>query len=118
MLEEGAIKVLKLLGSSNYELWAIWIKAALIVKDLSSFLMRVEGIKAKGDDKALSYIQLVCANGPLLHISAIDTPLNAWKYLEHLYTPYRFLLEFILFKEFFGATLSSLGMVENYLATI
>ena len=27
-------------------------------------------------------------------------------------------MEFILFKEFFGATLSSLGIVENFLATI
>ena len=118
MLEEGAIKVPKLLGSSNYKLWAIWIKAALIAKDLFRFHSRAEGIKVKGDDKALSYIQLACADGPLLHISAIDTLLDAWKYLERLYTPRRFSSEFILFKEFFGATLSSLGTVENYLATI
>ena len=75
-------------------------------------------MKSKGDDKALSYIQLVCADSPLLYILAIETLLEAWNYLERLYTPGGFLLEFILFKEFFGATLSSLGMVENYLATI
>ena len=118
MSEEGAIKVPKLLGSSNYELWAIWIKAALTAKDLFGFHSRAEGTKAKGDDKALSYIQLACADGPLLYILAIDTPLDAWKHLERLYTPRGFSSEFILFKEFFGATLSSLGTVENYLATI
>ena len=56
MLEEGAMKVLKLLGFSNYELWAIRIKAALTAKDLFRFYSWAEGIKAKGDDKALSYI--------------------------------------------------------------
>ena len=118
MLEEGAIKVLKLLGSSNYKLWAIRIKAALTAKDLFGFHSRAEGAKSKGDDKALSYIQLAYADSPLLYISAIETPLEAWNYLERLYTPGGFLSEFILFKEFFGATLSSLGTVENYLATI
>ena len=38
--------------------------------------------------------------------------------MDRLYAPYGFSLEFILFKEFFGATLSSLGIVDNYLATI
>ena len=35
-----------------------------------------------------------------------------------MYAPRGFSSEFILFKEFFGATLSSLGTVENFLATI
>ena len=35
-----------------------------------------------------------------------------------MYIPRRFSLEFILFKEFFKATFSSLGTVENFLATI
>ena len=118
MLEEGAIKVLKLLGSSNYKLWAIWIKVALMAKDLASFLTQVEGVKSNKDDKALSYIQLVYVDGPLLYILVIDSPLDVWKYLERLYILYGFSSEFILFKEFFRATLSSLGMVENYLATI
>ena len=81
--------------------------------------MWAEGAKStKDDNKALSYIQLVCADGPLLYILAIDTPLDTQKYLEYLYTPYGFSSKFILFKEFFGATLSALGMVENYLAII
>ena len=119
MLEEGAIKVPKLLGASNYELWAIWIRVALTAKDLSGFLMQAKGAKStKDDNKALSYIQLACIDGPLLYILTIDTLLDAWKYLERLYAPCSFSLEFILFKEFFRATLSSLGTVENYLATI
>ena len=123
MLEERAIKVPKLIGSSNYELQAIRIKAALIAKDLYRFLSRnPENIKTakenKEDSKALSYIQLACIDGPLLYISAIDNLLDAWKHLERLYAPRGFSSEFILFKEFFGATLSSLGTVENYLATI
>ena len=39
ILEDGAIKVLKLIGISNYKLWAIWIKVALIAKDLAKFLI-------------------------------------------------------------------------------
>ena len=57
-------------------------------------------------------------DGPLLYILTINTLLDIWKYLERLYIFYEFLLEFILFKEFFRATLSSLEIVENYLATI
>ena len=119
MLEEGAIKVLKLLGASNYELQAIRIRVALTAKDLSGFLIQAKGAKStKDDNKALSYIQLACIDGPLLYILAIDTLLDVQKYLERLYTPYGFSSEFILFKEFFRATLSSLGTVENYLTTI
>ena len=123
MSEERAIKVPKLIGSSNYELQAIWIKVALIVKDLYKFSSHdpknIKMVKKnKEDSKALSYIQLACIDGPLLHISVINNLLDAWKHLERLYTPRRFSLEFILFKEFFGATLSSLGTVENYLVTI
>ena len=119
MLEEGAIKVLKLLGTSNYELQAIQIRAALIAKDLFKFLTRAEGAKSsKDNNKALSYIQLAYTDGPLLYISTIDILLDAQKYLERLYTPRDFSSEFILFKEFFRATLSSLGTIKNYLAII
>ena len=53
-----------------------------------------------------------------MYISAIENPADAWDYLSRLYAPYGFSSEFILFKEFFGATLSALGTVENFLATI
>ena len=66
----------------------------------------------------LSYIQLACADGPLLYILTIKNLINAWAQLSRLYIPYGFSSEFILFKEFFGAILSSLGTVENFLATI
>ena len=119
MSEDRAIKLPKLIGSSNYELWAIRIKAALIAKDLGGFLSRAEGAKSTKDNaKALGYIQLACADGPLMHILNFDNPTDAWNYLDRLYAPRGFSSEFILFKEFFGATLSSLGSVDNYLATI
>ena len=121
MSEDGAIKVPKLTGSNNYELQAIRVKAALIAKDLFNFHKQSAELNAKGlkdDAKALSYIQLACADGPLLHISALDKPSDTQDHLSRLYTPRGFSSEFILFKEFFGATLSSLGTVENFLATI
>ena len=119
MSEDGAIKIPKLIGAANYELWAIRIKAALTAKDISAFLTRADGAKSGKDDaKALGYIQLACADGPLIHILNIDNPIDTWKYLERLYAPRGFSSEFILFKEFFGATLDSLGKVEDYLATI
>ena len=76
----------------------------------------VKGLKE--DAKALSYIQLACMDGPLLHILTIENPINAWAQLSRLYTPRGFSLEFILFKEFFRATLSSLGTVKNFLVII
>ena len=54
----------------------------------------------------------------MLYISTLETPTKVWNQLERLYAPHGFSLEFILFKEFFGATQSSLGTIENYLATI
>ena len=119
MSKDGAIKILKLINAANYELWAIWIKAVLIAKDISAFLTRADGVKfGKDDAKALGYIQLACADGLLIYILNIDNPINAWKYLERLYTPRGSSLKFILFKEFFGATLDNLGKVEDYLITI
>ena len=119
MLEDGAIKILKLIGISNYELQAIQIKAALIAKDFAGFLTQAEGAKAtKNDIKALSYIQLACQDGPLMHILTFNNPLNTQKYLKCLYIPKGFSLEFILFKEFFGVILNSIGTIEDYLATI
>ena len=41
-----------------------------------------------------------------MYISTFNNPLDVWKYLERLYAPKGFSLEFILFKEFFGAILS------------
>ena len=122
MLEEEAIKVPKLTNSSNYELWAIRVKAALIAKDLFDFgTYTTEATTAKAlkeDAKALSYIQLACVDKPLLYISAIENPADTWDHLNHLYAPRSFSSEFILFKEFFGATLSALGIVKNFLVTI
>ena len=122
MLEEGVIKVSKLTGSSNYELWAIYVKAVFIVKDLFNFgtyATKATTVKAlKEDVKVLSYIQLAYIDGPLLYILAIENLANVQDYLNRLYIPYGFSLEFILFKEFFGATLSVLGIVENFLVTI
>ncbi len=57
MSEDGAIKIPKLIGAANYELWAIRIKAALIAKDIGGFLTRADGAKSTKDDaKALGYI--------------------------------------------------------------
>ena len=90
-----------------------------MAKNLAEFLTHAEDAKASNtNNKALSYIQLACEDGPLLYISNIDNLIDAQKYLECLFTPRGFSSEFILFKEFFGATLDSIGKVEDYLAII
>lgn len=114
---DETIKLPKLIGASNYELWAIRVKAALTAKRLVSALTTTTTDLEK-EGKALSFIQLACEDSPLLHISTLTTAREAWSHLARLYAPTGFSSEFILFKEFFGATLSSLGTVENYLATI
>ena len=70
-MEDGAIKIPKLVGASNYELWAIHIKAALTAKDLFDFYTRSGDLNAKGlknNAKALSYIQLAYTDELLLYI--------------------------------------------------
>ena len=121
ILKNGAIKIPKLVGASNYKLQAIHIKAALTTKDLFDFYTQLGNLNTKGlkdNTKALSYIQLAYTDRLLLYISMLTNPTKAQNHLSRLYTPHGFSSEFILFKEFFGATLSTLGTVENFLATI
>ena len=69
-------------------------------------------------NRALSLIRLALADGPLLQIRTIKTPLEAWNTLRNLYSPRGFSSEFLLLKELFNTTLSNSESMEDYLNTI
>ena len=77
--------------------------------------------KVIGDElkaKALAYIRLSLADGPLLQIRNIRDPLEAWNALKALYEPKGFSSEFLLCRELFQTTLKSYKSIESYLNKI
>ena len=104
------------------------MQLVLIEKGLGDFILSdypnisLTDIKRKtielNANRALALIRLSIADGPLLQIRNITTPLEAWNYLSNLYSPKGFSSEFILFKNLFNTTLSILHDIEDYLNTI
>jgi gag-polypeptide of LTR copia-type len=64
--------------------------------------------------KALAFIRLSCADGPLLQIRYIADPLTAWNALKQLYEPKGFSSEFLLCRQLFETTLKSYKSIESY----
>ena len=105
----------KLIGSENYIIWSIRVKAALTKEDLASPIddnTITSGIK---NNKAVALIKLLCDDGPLLYIRNIQGANEAWKKLEDLYNPKGFTTEFLILKEFFNTKLDEYNSMENYL---
>lgn len=103
----------KLRGSENYTIWSIRVRAALIKEDLSGPID--ESSTGTKNNKALSLLQLLCEDGPLLYIKDIYSAKEAWARLEDLYNPKGFTTEFLTLKEFFNNTLNQFNSMEEYL---
>jgi hypothetical protein len=127
-MEGNKVTIPKLLGQSNYEIWSLRMQSVLIEKGLGDFILsdypniNLTEIEKKtielNANRALALIRLSIADGPLLQIRNITTPLEAWNYLSNLYSPKGFSSEFILFKNLFSTTLSTSHDIEDYLNTI
>ena len=76
-MEGNKIIIPKLLGQSNYELWSLRMRAILVEKNLGSFILNplpitpTTTIEEKtaletSSNRALAFIQLSLADGPLL----------------------------------------------------
>ena len=103
----------KLQGDKNFTTWSIRLKALLTKEDLSKPLEEpVIGVK---NDKALSYIKLLCEDGPLLYIATIESAYKAWERLKELYDPKGFTTEWITLREFFNTSLEHFDSMEEYL---
>jgi len=69
--------------------------------------------------KAIAYIRLALADGPLLQTRNITDPCRLWQKLQALYEPKGFSSDFLICKELFETTLSKMdNSIENYLNQI
>src|SRR5436305_1073312 len=131
-MSESVLKITKLQGSSNWELWAIRMEAVLTEKGYYDVMtltpptgMEVDGGKDAQLDwttrskKAIAYIRLALADGPLLQTRNITDPCRLWQKLQALYEPKGFSSDFLICKELFETTLSKMdNSIENYLNQI
>jgi gag-polypeptide of LTR copia-type len=117
-MSESILKITRLTGSDNYDIWAIRMEAVLTEKGYFSVMTSSEAIGDELKAKALAYIRLSLADGPLLQIRNIRDPLQAWNALKALYEPKGFSSEFLLCRELFQTTLKSYKSIESYLNKI
>jgi gag-polypeptide of LTR copia-type len=117
-MSESVLKITRLNGSENYDIWAIRMKAVLTEKDYFSVMTDPDNIEDERKAKALAYIRLSLADGPLLQIRNIRDPLEAWNALENLYKSKGFSSEFLLCRELFQTTLKSYKLIKSYLNKI
>ena len=133
-MSESVLKITKLQGSSNWDLWAIRMEAVLTEKGYYDVMTPTEGMKLDNPTpeqqtaslerqnrakKAIAYIRLALSDGPLLQTRNITDPCLLWSKLKALYEPKGFSSEFLIYKELFETTLSRLGnFIENYLNQI
>ena len=131
-MAESILKVPKLLGSSNWDLWSIRMEAILIEKGYYDIMTtsistldpsvytseQIASIKEKSS-KACAYIRLALGDGPLLQTRYITDPFELWATLKSLYEAKGFSSEFLICKELINTTLSShKGNIELYLQNI
>ncbi|RYE03868.1 MAG: hypothetical protein EOP33_09415, partial [Rickettsiaceae bacterium] len=118
-----AIKLPKLKGSLNYDLWAIRIEAILVEKGYLGYILSnpattIDNIDSIDENayKATALIKLALEDGPLLQTRFISNPFILWNTLKNLYEAKGFSSEFLLSKELINTTLSSYkGNLEDYI---
>jgi hypothetical protein len=108
------IQIQKLRGSENYSIWSIRVKAVLIKEELIGTICQTSTTSSK-NDRALSIIQLLCDNGPLLYIKDITDAKLAWEKLQEIYYPKGFTTKYLTLKEFFNTQLDDFYTIEEYL---
>jgi len=97
------ITMQKLKGSANYPIWAIRMTAFLTKEGLMTAISM--NVDPDINAKALSNIQLLIEDGPLLQIQNITNAKEAWEALKNLYSPKEFSSEFLICREFFDTNL-------------
>lgn len=117
-MSKSILKITRLNGSENYDLWTIRMKAVLIEKGYFTVIIDVENIEDEKKAKALAYIQLSLSDESLLQIRNIKDSLEAWNALKNLYEPREFSSEFLICRELFQTTLKSHKFIKSYLNKI
>ena len=122
---DPALKIEKLAGAANWELWQLRMQSLLIGKEYWNV---VGGDGMEVDDgpdveklrelesKALAYIRLHLRDGPLLQTRQVKKPKDLWDKLKALYEPKGFSSDFLICKDLFDTTLTKCGgSIEKYL---
>ena len=129
-------KIPKLLGASNYEIWAIRMEAVLI-KDGFYEIMQGNAMDLskpnEGDGQAYTdylhhqsrqracaaTIRLTLADGPTLMTKAVTTGTQLWGDLRNLYQATGFSSDFLTCRELFNTTLLKCNnSVETYVSKV
>ena len=108
------ITMAKLTGSANYPIWALRMTAFLTKEDLHA-VITADDVSTEVNGKALSNIQLLIEDGPLLQIQQITRAHEAWESLRNLYSLKGFSSEFLIYREFFNTYILKYNSIEEYL---
>ena len=137
-MADSIFKIPKLSNSDNWDIWSLRIEAILIEKGYldvcqtseESYIESIANLDPREGEarlearralslKALAYIRLALADGPLLQTKSIRDPYKLLKALGGLYESKGFSSEFILCKSLINTTLSnSKGNLELYLQNV
>ena len=126
---DSALKIPKLQGSSNWDIWALQMEAVLIEKgyyDVMTIDISIVANPTKKAElellarKAISIIRLFLGDRPLLQTKSVSNPSQLQNELKALYKPKGFSLEFLIYKELFSYNLSIIPKkdIELYLNKI
>ena len=107
----------KLVGSSNYTIWALRMKALLVDRGLKA-IITTDDVSDDVNDRALAAIQLFISDGPLLHVQNDERAHGTWNKLKSLYSSTGFSSEFIIIKEFFRCKLKKYSSMEEFINKI
>ena len=120
---DSVFKIPKLKGSTNYDIWAIRIKALLTEKDFYHvFTVDIPQNTSEYQQasvKASAIIRLTLEDSPLVQTQYIEDANQLWNQLKTLYEPRGFSSEFLICRELFNTTLSKCNnSMEAYLTKI
>jgi hypothetical protein len=99
----------------NYLYWSVKAMAFLIKKGVTSNNGDLENLIPNNNRKANAFLHLIYKEGPLIHIKHKNDALESWNTLKELYNPSSFIIEYLIFKEFFNTTLKEYNTIEEYL---
>jgi gag-polypeptide of LTR copia-type len=120
-METSVIRIPKLKGSNNWDIWSIRMEAVLCDRGYLDVMTPATTIFPEGTTgeeiqaytnnrqersiKASTLIRLALEDGPLIQTRSISDYLVLWNRLKSLYKPKGFSSEFLTYKELFNATL-------------
>ena len=120
---DSVFKIPKLKGSTNYDIWAIRIKALLTEKGfyhvfIANTIQDTPEYQ-QASVKASAIIRLTLEDSPLVQTQYIEDANQLQNQLKTLYKPRGFSSEFLICRELFNTTLSKCNnSMEAYLTKI